>query len=265
MFPSADPLDTHVAAVLALGIDPPPEWIEVRARFDSFLDMASPTLALLTDAVIDGADDDIAALRAQALAEVSAMPPAHAEVTAAVRAAVLHRLREHYQPHARPNYDQLAAAFDDTATKFTAAVNVVDPETEAAQLVSAPDKTRKAWSDAERYAILLTEAMARLQAAAALAGTPDTEKGETLIPLVADATNCHRRRVWEAWRTMDGRTKRWGALLGIGATLRAADLDHLEPYRLPRPMEVKQIPHGIGIRQIPFDPEDDEMTAVANS
>ena len=61
------------------------------------------------------------------------------------------------------------------------------------------------------------------------------------------------------------RTGRWGALLGVGATLRAADLDHLRAVRMPRPMEVKQIPTGIGIRQVPFDPEDDELAAVASS
>ena len=61
-----------------------------------------------------------------------------------------------------------------------------------------------------------------------------------------------------------GRTNRWGALLAIGATLRAASLDRLGPYRLPRPMEVKQIPHGIGIRQVQVDPEDEELAAVAS-
>ena len=104
--------------------------------------------------------------------------------------------------------------------------------------------------------------MARLQAAAALAGTPDTEKGEVMIALTIDAAGLHRRRVWEAWRHVAGRTGRWGALLRIGATIRAHDLDGFTPYRPPRPMEVKQVPHGIGIRQVPQDPEDDEVPAV---
>ena len=32
----------------------------------------------------------------------------------------------------------------------------------------------------------------------------------------------------------------------------------------PRPMEVKQVRHGIGIRQVAFDPEDDELVALAS-
>ena len=101
-------------------------------------------------------------------------------------------------------------------------------------------------------------------AAASLAGTPGTEKGETLIALTVDTDGIHRRRVWEAWEIGTGRTTRWGALVGIGATVRAAGLDHLEPYRQPRPMEVKQVRHGIGIRQVAFDPEDDELVTLAS-
>jgi hypothetical protein len=254
---------SHSPTVRADSIEAPPEWSELLARHQEYSCLGDSMAQRLADAVIDGSDD-LATLRALALAEASAMPPAHAHVDHAVRAAVLTRLGGLYAPVAQQNYDRVAADFDQLAQKFSVAAGLVDPETDAAEMVNAGPKQRAAWSDSERCAHRLTDAMAKLKAAAILAGVPAAEKGETLIPLVADVTALHRRRVWEAWRTTSGRTGRWGALLAIGATLRAADLDHLEPYRLPRPMEVKQIPHGIGIRQVSVDPEDDELVAVAS-
>ena len=97
-----------------------------------------------------------------------------------------------------------------------------------------------------------------------MAGT-DTTAPECLLALCVDVTGLHRRRVWECWERTDGRTSRWSALIGIGAVLRAAALDGLQPYRRPRPMEVRQVRVGIGIRQEPFDPEDEELAAVASS
>jgi len=104
--------------------------------------------------------------------------------------------------------------------------------------------------------------MAACRAAATLVGTPAAQKGETLIALTDDATGCHRRRVWEALahhgrshRTLGRTARRWRA------TLRAADLDGLAPYRLPRPMEVRQVRMGPGVQQLPHDPEDDEVQA----
>lgn len=66
----------------------------------------------------------------------------------------------------------------------------------------------------------------------------------------------------------DGAHRPMGALLALGASVRAADLaylDDLEPYRRPRPMQVRQIPSGLGIRKVPYDPEDEEVAAVAAS
>jgi hypothetical protein len=51
----------------------------------------------------------------------------------------------------------------------------------------------------------------------------------TLLPLVIDPTGCHRRRLWESWRANDARCGRWSALAGLGARIRAADLDGFEP------------------------------------
>lgn len=210
MYATADKLDAHLDAVHATGIDPPDDWSALAARHAAYLDIGTPIVQRLADAVVDGADEDLAMLHALALSEIAATPMDHAAVDNIVRAAVLAKLREIYAPHAQENYDRVAAEFDAFAKKFTAAAGLVDPETDPAQMVNAGPKQRAAWTDAERYALMLTIAMARLKAAAALAGTRDAERGEVLIPLVADVSGCHRRRVWEAWRTTSGRTKRWG-------------------------------------------------------
>ena len=54
---------------------------------------------------------------------------------------------------------------------------------------------------------------------------------------------------------IEGRAGRWAALIAIGATVRAADLSEVEPYREPRPMEKKQVRVGHGVRFVDFDRE----------
>ena len=73
----------------------------------------------------------------------------------------------------------------------------------------------EAWSTAEQLAHRLTAALPGLKAAASLAGVIDVEKGEVMIASTVDTTGLHRRRVWEGWRCMAGRTGRWGALLAV--------------------------------------------------
>ena len=234
MFPTSDPLDSHISAVRSLGVEPPLDWTELLEYFERYTSLDErPSTARLVRAVVDPENgDDIIALRADALAETSAMPTAHAEVTAAIRAAVLTSLREYYQPHAVANYASAADYYDGLAQKFTAAADLVDPEADAAAMVDEPEKLRRAWSSAEQLAHRLTAALAGLSAAASLAGVPIDQ--EHLIALTIDVTGCHRRKVWSAWETEGTRTGRWGALIGIGATLRAAPLDGLQPYRTAR-------------------------------
>ena len=259
-----DPLDAHLQAVDAVAgagasAALPQEWIDLRARLERFLTEGSPITQRLADAVIAGTQDTTS-LRALALAEVSAMPPAHATIDAVVKHAALAKLRDIYAPIAVPNYQRLAADFDGIATKFASAANIIDPEEPAERLVHASDRLRKAWSDAEKFAHQLTEMMTALAAAANLCGIPIATQ-EELLALVCDPAGLHRRRVWEAWDST-GRAGRWAALVALGATIRAHDLDAFEPYRQPRPMEVRQIPVARGaVRFEQIDPEDEELAA----
>jgi hypothetical protein len=170
----------------------------------------------------------------QALAEATALPPAEAEVNNNVQGAVLARLRGIYSPHAKGNYQQLADQFTTTADRLTDAMTVCDPDASPEDIVNATAKVRTAWSEAQQLALQLTAQMPALHAAANLAGiTVNTP--EQLLALVVHADGAHRRRVWEAWDTTDGRTGRWGARIRLGSTIRAANLDHLEPTRNPDP------------------------------
>ena len=140
-------------------------------------------------------------------------------------------------------------------------MRIIDPDTQADEVINADTKIRTAWTEAQQHAAQLTATLPALRAAASLAGiTANTD--EVLIPLTADVTGLHRRKVWEAWNTTDGRTARWGALIRLGATIQAADLNNLEPYRRPRPMQVRQEHNGIGVRHVEFDPEDAEALSA---
>jgi hypothetical protein len=127
-------------------------------------------------------------------------------------------------------------------------------------MVSAADKPRKAWQDAESYAHRLTELLTPLAAAAALAGVKGTDEATMLLPLTVDTAGQHRRKVWTAWLHADGRTGRWGAVAAV-CTIRACPLHELHLYAELRPIEQRQVPvpGQYGTYEIRVvDPEDDD-------
>jgi hypothetical protein len=254
-----------VEALADAGVAPPDAWLQLRDRLTAFvaLDAAAPMRARLVAAIVDGDPDaDIAALRANAFAEQLGV----AKVTSTVRSAVTARLRETYAAVALDNYGSVATQFDDWATKFSTVAAAVDVEAEGAAMVDQPDKARKAWLDAERFAHRLTRSMGTLHAAARLAGAPETAhrdiggRDAILIPLCVNPTDLHRRRVWEAWANTEGRCGRWSALHAAGVPIRALPADQLatfEPYRAPKPLREDWIPIARGISQsVIVDPED---------
>lgn len=255
----ADPTRDHLAAVdllAAAGIDPPADWAALRQR--STDDTTETCQDRLTRAVLDGdRTADMTALRAGALAESLATPQARAQVNNALRAAVGRRLRDLYQPHAAANYEQLADRFDAAAAEFTTAAALIDPETDAAAIVSAAAKVRAAWTDAELAALKLDALMPALAAAAQLCGI-STTRPEALLALVCDPADHHRRQVWEAFNTSGGRGGRWAALTAAGISIRAhRPIATLEPYRTPQPLEERweQTDRGMHQRRM-VDPED---------
>ena len=275
--PLPDKLIEHREAIQVLqntGITIPGKWGRLNQQLTDFLELKSAALNRLVDSVITpSASDDRTVLRGLAVAEAAATHPAVAQVNNAVINAVLTKLRDTITAAAPSIYAKASDQFNQAAASFHACCEVCDPERPAPEMVSAPDAERTAWMEAEGHAAKLTTLVPPLAVAASLAGIPgidlntlDVDCHPTVIGLAVDTTDLQRRRVWEAWLTKDGdgRTGRWGALVALGATIRALpDLKTHQPYPEPRPMEyrdetvVDQHGHATLIRRVPHDPEDD--------
>jgi hypothetical protein len=258
-----DPLSQHIhlVDVVAAITEPPKEWTALRARWDAFTDFtATPLLEKLTEAVVSGSGD-LPILRALANAEAA---PERADIVIAVRAEVYPRLIAAYSEAAPINYDKVAKEFDTVASAFTAAAKQCDPEADSSAVVGQPDSVRQGWLESTVRAAELDRLVPVLCAAAELCGT-STREDTMLLPLLIDTAGLHRRRVWEAWQASGERCDRWGALAGLGARIRAADLEGFEPYRARKPLIRKQFPVGgpdsKGIyKPVLIDPEDEDHT-----
>jgi hypothetical protein len=267
MYPNTvDPFTDHldlVRAVTDAGIPPPQQWTETLARFDAFTALQFPIRQRLADAITNGGTDDVALLKAAAAGEE--IGAAGNQTTAYVENQVLRRLREIYADVAADNYTAIAAQFDKAATKFTELAATCDVEGDAASMLAAPDKVRKAFLDAESFANQINRLLPALAASATLARGVDVFLGNQLImlPLCVNVDGHKRRDIWTAWDHTTGRTARWGALVRIGVPIQARALDQpLAEYRRPLPLERRQRqvpgqPRGI-IEQYMYDPEDEQ-------
>ncbi|HYB35863.1 MAG TPA: hypothetical protein VEF72_08825 [Mycobacterium sp.] len=253
-----DYLAQHIRRVdvVASIAEPPKAWTELRARWDEFTDFhARPIQEQLITAVLEG-DGDISTLKALAAAETSS---SRADVVLAVRGACYPRLIEIYSEVADTNYAKVSKEFNAVASEFTAAAKQCDPEADAETLIDQPDPVRTGWLDAQRFAARLDKLVPVLVAAVELAGV-SARDDTCLLPLLVDPTGCHRRRLWEAWRSAGERCGRWSAVVGLGARVRAADLDGFAPYREPKALMHKQFPtreRGI-YKPVVIDPEDED-------
>lgn len=257
-----DILTGRVKLVEKAGIALPDRFIAVRQRLTDWqgLRNATPCRDRLVAAAADPDSlDDIPALRAAAHAEATASP----KVSTAVLAGFHRALREAWRPDAATVYNQAADMFDHAAEQLAAAAALIDPEADPETVVSESAAKRTAWAAAPLHANDLNRLIDPLRAAAWLAGADTYGSDQLLLALLTDPKNAHRRRIWQAWETRDGRTKRWGALLAAGADLRAhRHLDRLQPYRRPAPLEVTtEVRGGLTFRTT-HDPED-HQTAQA--
>lgn len=218
---------TNIDAVTAAGIKLPPEFTELRERLRRFTVLETPCRDRLRAELINPSTDaDLDLLRAAAMIETEVQ--AH-KLNGAARHWIAERLREINSAVAAENYGLLAKRFDKLAADFTTATKTVDVEADPGTLISAPERQRKTWIEAELLAQGLTEAMPALQAAALLAGVTDV-RGTDVLALVADpGDELTGRQVWTAWYS-NGRCGRWSALVAAGVTLRAAKLDEYSRY-----------------------------------
>jgi len=203
-----------------------------------------------------------AAMTAAAVATI-----ARSKIRERVARGILPALRSAYASSAGDNFRIVAERYDEAAGRLTACASATDVTAEAERIVALDAKSRAAWMDSAVIAAELDALLAALVNAANLAGIQTTDRSGarltgSLIALACDPAGAHRRRTYEAWAS-SGRCGRWSALLALGATLRAADLAAFEPYREPRPLEVRQQRVGMGTQQYTIDPEDADYTPLS--
>ncbi|MHC5557685.1 hypothetical protein [Kocuria sp. U4B] len=227
----------------------------IAASWARYQDTNRVIAPLVAEAVLRDSQD-LQTLHALALAAESAGHVEDASVRNAVADIIHTEAHQAYKQVATEVWEAAAAMFNASATRFTKATTIVNPEAPAEAVVRMDNKTRTAWMDAVNAAAELDQLTPLILDAAALAGWA-TGGQERQLPLVCKPGEAHRRRVWEAWVTTDGNTRRWGALNALGVTIAAPeDLDDVKPYREPKPLEIRQVRSGVGIRQIQVDPED---------
>ena len=252
----------RVASIAEHGGTIPSAYRKAEQRWDAWLAASNDQpLTALAAAYADGADEDtLATLRFAALITETATAPQLATVRNSVAPAAYAALRAAYAPQAVKNFAKLAEQFNSAAAEFVRLADVIDPESDARNLVSADEDTRRAWLEQELIAGKLDALTSILADAAILAGT-NVNSEPAMIGLLTDPRTAHRRRVWEAWNS-NGRCGKWSALIALGVDLRAANLDEHTPYREPRPLEVQHIRGNIGVRSVTIDPEDDDPTST---
>ncbi|PVA58075.1 hypothetical protein DDJ72_04060 [Mycobacteroides abscessus] len=236
--------DRAVAALEKRGIPIPDEYHALKARLSEYGTIRTPMRAKLIEAVLAG-DGDVESLRSQALAETVTSR----EIDEAVRDAVRRRCREVYNVVAADVYNEVAKRFDVAAAELMKCCKVISPEADPAEVVTADDKTRRAYTDGQAAAKQLSELIDLLQIAAELAGAerphndqPDSSElhdiGIDMMQLgLTVRFDGHVRRLWESWSSDGPRTgSQWPALLELGATIKAVPLNEYAPQRRARPL-----------------------------
>jgi hypothetical protein len=247
-------LTNEIAAVIAAGGSVTAEYERLAQRWEDYISTERSAADQLA-AAFTGTEplERVQELTGLALAEL-ATPQERATVRNTLDAALYPVLKNEYAKTAAANYETLREQFNAKAAAFTKAAAAADPDAAAESLITADAKTRTAWLDAAVLAQELASLVPVLAAAAKLAGARVLNNDDHL-PLTINPGNLHRRRVWEAWAAT-GRGGRWAALTKLGATIHAPALEDIKPYRQPQPMQIKQVPAPYGIKQVPYDPED---------
>jgi hypothetical protein len=228
---------------------------------------SDPTTADLEDAIIVAIGTGDAGKVEAAMLAAQLAKGDRSQIRGRIARAVLPALRTAYAATAADNYSAIAKGYDEAAGKLAGCAAAVDITLDAEKIVGLSAKAGTAWMDSATVAAELDGLLAALVGAANLAGiaTVSVAGGPltgAVIALACDPGTAHRRRVFEAWESR-GRCGRWAALLALGVTLRAADLDGFAPYADPKPLEVRQQRSGMGVRQVTVDPEDQDYQPVS--
>lgn len=252
----------QVSAVTAAGGTTTATHSAILERHAAAVQPTATAAARLAASILDGTDSgDLYAL---ALAE-EADAIRQANVQIKVAEAVYPALRREYSKVAEANWRALADRFNATAAALAEAVKTVDPDTAPESLMDAPTKTRQAWAEAPMRA---TELDAQIEAMVTAANLHDTRIGagqESRIALTVRTESAHRRRLWEAWETTEGRAHRWAALIKAGVRIGAPEtLDGFTQYRRPKELEMRYERSEWGHRPVLADPEDADYKPLSS-
>lgn len=248
-------LRVDIGAVLAAGGSVTAEYERIDNRWSEFMNRDNNAAARLAAAVVGTEPaEQVNLLAGLALAEQTTAVQV-AAVNDAVATEIYPALRLEYNKVAATNYDALREAFNTTAKAFTAACNAVDPNAEAEALMDATDAQRKAWTTAAVLAPKISAQIPALITAAKLAGTIVRDSDDQL-PLTTNPGEQHRRRIWEAWDSTEGRAGKWAALIKAGAVIEARPLEQFRSYRRAAEMETRYVQDQWGHRPVIVDPED---------
>lgn len=263
-------ITTHlhdVDRILALGGTVPQEHHDLRARWIEFLGVEMHGMERLRSAVIEGTGKLEDAYR-DAVTENAADGQMRVIIMQNIALAVIAAMRDQYATTAASNYATAADCYNATAKRLTDALAIVNPDAPESTMIGVPRKESDAYLSVPLVVLELDQHLDDLALAARLAGVYTINDETMRLPMAANVSDLHRRRVWEAWRTTTGRGGRWHALVKAGATLKAtATVTDLAPYREPEPVQVTQVrigSNGIrGYKRVETDPEDAEF-ALAN-
>lgn len=220
---------TDVQTVVDAGGTITEKFRQIVGRWEAFAENDYSVTEALHAAILDPGTsaERLAELRVLAEAATTATPVAEATVRNGAAAEVLAALRVEYRSVAASNYEAVRSKFNAKADELVKALETIDAEASAEEVVKAPAKTRAAWAEGPALAVELDELVNVLHTAAILAGKtePTGHHNSCLIGLTVDAQGLHRRRVWEAWAKTTGRGGRWRELWKLGATIEAPALE----------------------------------------
>ena len=233
-----------------------------RAAWRAFLDHEPDMTPALIAAVRDGSDpEQIARAFTDALASYAPDPVAVATLRNSTAAALLPELRAEFNKSTEANYEVARQAYNKAAAALVKALEVVDPDTDPAALMSAPEASRKAWASIDVLTAEVEQAADRLAIAARHLGIDMAASGaQFALTCNAQGHEADKRRaVWAAWDEANGRGGRWAAMHRLGVRLEAPKASEHKPYRRPKPYETRYI-HSAGsgfsgLRQVEYDPE----------
>jgi len=186
--------------------------------------------------------DDFDAPYREALVDYNANLDSRAQygVTNTVATHLYPAMLEAYGTVAVANYQDAAKAYNEAAGRLADALNKCDPDADTAEVLAQSKAAQSAWLSIDMLTAEVDQAARAVQFMARLAGVESAEDDATAISLLTDTTGAHRRRVWDGWSAV-GRGGKWRALIDAGAKLKANDLDKLEPYAQPEPMQVEHV------------------------